>query len=157
MLSEFALQHVPANVNFKTIRTYIPSSMQQGFTHHFFFTIRISKKTKFAVTHWNHQTVQQLQSLITMTWTRQPTTTLIFYSPKIAWLKVSIARNHKSSLMSSYLATKFERPPTASSESSIPQQSKVTTLVKHIRYIITPGPQQFTTTMFSNDIGYETW
>jgi len=55
------------------------------------------------------------------------------------------------------LATKFERPPTASSESSIPQQSKVTTLVKHIRYIITPGPQQFTTTMFSNDIGYETW
>jgi len=125
--------------------------------HIIFFTIRISKKTKFVVTHWNHQTVQQLQSLITMTWTRQPTTTLIFYSPKIAWLKVSIARNHKSSLMSSYLATKFERPPTASSESSIPQQSKVTTLVKHIRYIITPGPQQFTTTMFSNDIGYETW
>jgi len=125
--------------------------------HIIFFTIRISKKTKFVMTHWNHQTVQQLQSLITMTWTRQPTTTLIFYSPKIAWLKVSIARNHKSSLMSSYLATKFERPPTASSESSIPQQSKVTTLVKHIRYIITPGPQQFTTTMFSNDIGYETW
>ena len=84
--------------------------------HIIFFTIRISKKTKFVVTHWNHQTVQQLQSLITMTWTRQPTTTLIFYSPKIAWLKVSIARNHKSSSMSSYLATKFEQPPTASSE-----------------------------------------
>jgi len=56
MLSKFALQHVLANVNFKTIRTYIPSSMQQGFTHHIFLQLESVKRPNLS---WLTEIIRQ--------------------------------------------------------------------------------------------------